>query len=195
MARLRLFYNTKLATDHSTSQLLAASFSPHTRIRKRTDSLVRIRHDPLRDSRRPFSSSRWWQRTRELEKEVEGWCEVEEKGLWRSPKEIRAIEIQPSSRFQGRVRVEIRRLRNGFATRWRWNGPGILIRRLLFLFSFPWLHLGPTIPERKTGERERRRRGMETRKADGKKERDSRGQCPSNGRPGLLLYPGRPVES
>lgn len=50
-------------------------------------------------------------------------------GEWRSEKkpevvrevriyvEIRAIGTQSSSLFRGRVRVEIRRLRNGFATR------------------------------------------------------------------------------
>ena len=89
----------------------------------------------------------------------------------RETEEIRAIETQrscpiPWDVYEWKFADCEMDLRQGDAE----NGPGILIRRVL------------SARGERQGNRESRK---ETR----------RGQCPSNGRLGLLLYPARPVES
>lgn len=122
-------------------------------------------------------------------------------------KEIRAIEIQPSSRFPGTCtsgnsptakwicdKVTLERTRNSDKET---SFPSVPLSLFLFLSRS---HLGRAIPTREEdrgrgkddggGWRTEGKKARLEKQRLGKKERDSRGQCPSNGRPRLLLYPG-----
>lgn len=174
---------------------------------REVSSLVRIRLRSIKRffSPRPFSKGRIAKATIEPEEEL--WRE-EGRGRKRAVKEwkeIRAIEIQPSSRFPGTCtsgnsptakwicdKVTLERTRNSDKET---SFPSVPLS--LFLSRS---HLGRAIPTREEdrgrgkddggGWRTEGKKARLEKQRLGKKERDSRGQCPSNGRPRLLLYPG-----